>query len=130
MSPGCGTVSTPKAFLCDFWTILLNKWLSRKFYWMHLGEIGHEGVRGLVTVSLLWLLKRALELLIRNPICLLRSLYDHPFYKMRICPDGITYNPWREGCEGEVVILKDIIIGPFKLCLTIWLSQNFDWRAG
>ena len=40
----------------------------------------------------------------------LRSLYDHPFYKNLICPQGITCNPCPDdGGGGGLVILKDII---------------------
>ena len=32
--------------------------------------------------------------------CPLQRLYDHPFYKYLICPQGITYNPCPEGFCG------------------------------
>ena len=44
----------------------------------------------------------------------LRSLYDRPFYKNRVCPLDITYNPCLGSCGGRGVILKDIISGTFN----------------
>ena len=42
LTPDSGLLSTPKALLCDPWTIL-NKWLSKSFYRMYLGKRGREG---------------------------------------------------------------------------------------
>ena len=44
--------------------------------------------------------KGTLELLINNPMSLLQSIYDPPFYKNLICPQSISYNPCPESCMG------------------------------
>ena len=84
---------------------------SQNVYKMHFGKI--QGVGKVSTLLLLWISKRALKLLIDNPVNLLQSLYDHPFYINLLCPQGITYNPCSEGCRG-VVILKCIIARLFN----------------
>ena len=72
---------------------------------------------GVDTLQSLWILKRALELMITNLMSPFQNLYDCPFYRYFICPKGTTYNttynPCPEGCEGGF-ILKDIISGPFN----------------
>jgi hypothetical protein len=41
------------------------------------------------------------------------SFYDKAFNKNLICPQGIIYNPYPEGCGGSV-ILKNKISRPFN----------------
>ena len=55
--------------------------------------LGKQDVWGLLfNLRSLWILIRALKLLIANPMNRPQSLYDHPFYAYLICPKGITYN--------------------------------------
>ena len=92
-----------------------NKWPSHNFYHMHVREIQAVGVRGshpLITMNL----KRALELLITNPMSLLRSSYDHALYTYLTCPQGTTYNPCPEGCG---VVISNIVSEPFN-----YVEQN------
>ena len=63
-------------------------------------------------VRSLWILKRTLQIPLTNSMNPILSLYDYPCYKNLTCPRRITHNPCPKGYG--VVILKDIISGPFN----------------
>jgi len=79
------------------------------------------------TLRSLWILEKALELLITDPMCPRQRWYDHPFYIYLICPQGITYNSYPEACGGLSSSKPNFQI--FQLRWTKWLSQNFYWMC-
>ena len=92
-----------------------NKWPSQNFYQMHFKKIWGVWGMGGRTLWSLWILKRALELLITIPMSPSPSKFiQSPFlYLYLICPQDITWTLAPENCGGGV-ILKDIISGPFN----------------
>ena len=112
----------------DLVVLSLDYFLTNGNFKISIGCIWRKfSVGWLVTLQSFWLLIRALELLISNPVRHFRSLYDHNFHKDLICCQCITYNHCPEGSAGGGgVILKDIITRPLELSWTKWLSQKFD----
>ena len=61
------------------------------------------------------------------------SFYDNVFYKILICPQGITYNPCLEGSRG-VFILKDLVSRTFnyvnKMAISKFSFEVFGEKVG
>ena len=91
-----------------FWSFYNNNWQSQNYIWYILGKcevcVGGGGIHPSITLNI-----KTSDYQSNEP---LRSLYDHPFCKNIIWPQGITYNPCPDGW-GDVTI-KDTISGPFN----------------
>ena len=84
--------------------------------------------RGVVALRSLWLLKRALELLIKNPVSPFRCLYVHAFYKKILYAPGHKLQPlsWAVCvCRGGGCHLWRYNFQTFLLSWTKWLYKNF-----
>ena len=62
-----------------------------KFSFDAFEEKGMEGGGGYLPSDLFWLLKSELELSLPKPMSPSWSLYEYPFHKNHIYPQGITY---------------------------------------
>ena len=78
--------------------------------------------KGLIALRSLLILKNKLELLIRNQMSPLYSLYAYPFYKNHICPQGVNNAfPQAQGAMST----PNFCYLSFELFLTKWVCQNF-----
>ena len=106
------------------------KWPSQNFYQIHFGKIRGQGGGWVSTLRSLCILKSALELLITNPMSPLQNFTHLPLlYIPYMHTQGMTYNPYPEGCGGGDVNLPRHNFRTLQLRWTKCLSQNFNWMC-